>query len=129
MIETGGSRVLIVDDATLVRRYYRGILEGAAFEVDEAWNGLEAIEKLLVTPPDALIVDINMPQMDGLSFLRVLRRQEAAVAAIPAVVISTEAQAQDRDAAFAAGANFYLSKPVTAETLLDYLTLLCGRAR
>ena len=49
-----------------------------AFEVDEALNGVEALEKLLAEPADLLIVDINMPQMDGFTFLRALRRQDAA---------------------------------------------------
>ena len=63
-------RVLVVDDASLVRLYYRDALERAGFEVDEALNGLEALEKLLVAPVDLLIVDVNMPQMDGLTFLQ-----------------------------------------------------------
>ena len=73
-------RVLIVDDANLVRLYYRQILEEAGFEVEEALNGLEALERLLVSPADALIVDINMPQMDGITFLA--RTQAASVAAV-----------------------------------------------
>ena len=63
------ARVLIVDDASLLRLYYREILEGAGYEVDEALNGLEALERVLETPPDLLIVDVNMPQMDGITFL------------------------------------------------------------
>ena len=68
-------RILVVDDANLVRLYYRQILEEAGFEVEEALNGLEALERLLASPPDAVIVDINMPLMDGLTFLSALRRQ------------------------------------------------------
>ena len=56
---------------SLVRRYYRDALERAGFEVDEALNGVEALEKLLGEPVDLLIVDVNMPQMDGLTFLQV----------------------------------------------------------
>ena len=73
-------RVLIVDDANLVRLYYRQILEEAGFEIEEALNGLEALERLLVSPADALIVDINMPQMDGDHLPR--RAQAASVAAV-----------------------------------------------
>ena len=120
-------RVLVVDDAALVRRYYRQALERAGYEVDEALNGLEALETLLITPADLLIVDVNMPQMDGLSFLNILRRQELPAASTPAVVISTEAKPEDKDAARRAGANFYLVKPVSPESLIEYADLLSGR--
>lgn len=127
MAEARKPRVLVVDDANLVRMYYRDALERAGFDVDEALNGLEALEKLLVmAAPDLLIVDVNMPQMDGLTFLKVLRRQALPTAGVPAVVISTEAQPQDIDAARAAGANFYLVKPVTPESLIEHARLLCG---
>jgi two-component system chemotaxis response regulator CheY len=128
MAETSGRRVMVVDDASLVRLYYRDALTRAGYAVDEALNGLEALEKLLIQPADLLIVDINMPQMDGLTFLRTLRRQEGPVAAIPALVTSTEAAVRDFDAARAAGANFYLVKPITQETLIDFVALLGGRA-
>ncbi|HEY9219209.1 MAG TPA: response regulator, partial [Phenylobacterium sp.] len=88
MAERARKRVLVVDDASLVRMYYRDALERAGYEVDEALNGLEALERLLVTAPDLLIVDVNMPQMDGFTFLKLLRRQELPVAGTPAVVIS-----------------------------------------
>jgi two-component system chemotaxis response regulator CheY len=128
MADGAKKRILVVDDASLVRMYYRDALERAGYEVDEALNGLEALERLLMSPPDLLLVDINMPQMDGLTFLKLLRRQEGAVAGIPAVVISTEAGDQDRAAARAAGANFYLVKPLTPEALIDHVLLLCGPA-
>jgi two-component system chemotaxis response regulator CheY len=121
-------RVLVVDDANLVRMYYREALEHAGYEVDEALNGLEALEKLLVAPADLLIVDVNMPQMDGFTFLKVLRRQDLPVSAIPALVTSTEAGPQDKAAAQTAGANFYLVKPVTPERLVAYADLMSGRA-
>ena len=118
--------VLVIDDASLVRRYYRGALEGAGFRVVEALNGLEALEKLLTTAVDLLVVDVNMPQMDGLTFLRALRAKELPASSIPALVISSEGQAQDMAAARAAGANFYLVKPLDQEILVAYASLLCG---
>lgn len=126
MADLGKKRVLVIDDASLVRMYYREALERAGYEVDEALNGLEALEKLLAAPVDLLIVDINMPQMDGFSFLKVLRRQDGPVAATPALVTSTEAGPQDVAAARKAGANFYLVKPVKPEALVEYSALLCG---
>ncbi len=67
--------VLIVDDASLVRLFYRSILEASGFQVEEALNGLEAFEKLQSVTPDLLIVDVNMPQMDGFTFLSQLRQK------------------------------------------------------
>ena len=120
-------RILIVDDAGLVRAYYRDILERAGYRVDEALNGVEALEKLLQEDADLLIVDVNMPQMDGISFLKTLRRQKLPLASTPAIVASTESEAHDMDSARAAGANHYLVKPLREETLLQYVALLSGR--
>ena len=126
MTDNPKKRVLVVEDASLVRLYYRRILEGAGFEVDEALNGLEALERLLLAPVDLLIVDVNMPRMDGLTFLKILRRQDGAAASIPALVISTEAGPHDRTAAMRAGANLYLVKPVDRDLLADYAAMLGG---
>jgi two-component system chemotaxis response regulator CheY len=123
------TRILVVDDASLVRLYYRRILEAAGYEIDEAINGVEALEKLLETAPDLLIVDINMPQMDGITFVRTLRSKELPVSGVPVLVTSTEAGSQDMAAARGAGANFYLVKPIRQETLADYAAILCGVPR
>ena len=126
MTEAGRKRVLVVDDASLVRLYYRAALEGVGFYVEEALNGLEALEKLVTAPMDLLIVDVNMPQMDGFTFLRTLRRQDLPMAATPALVVSTDSSTQDFEAARAAGANFYLVKPVSGEDLAEYARMICG---
>ena len=126
MVDADKPRVLVVDDASLVRLYYRDALEAAGFQVDEAINGLEALEKLLLAPVDLLVVDVNMPRMDGLTFVRTLRRQPMELASIPVLMTSTEAGAQDIAAARAAGANVYLVKPLAQETLADYARALSG---
>lgn len=117
--------VLIVDDARTVRLYYRDILEKAGFAVSEAGNGLEGLEKAAEVLPDLLVVDINMPKMDGYSMLRAVRAQES-TRAIPAIMISTEAQASDAEQAYEAGANVYLIKPVRPDLLRSYVQLLSG---
>lgn len=119
---------MVIDDASLVRRYYREALEHAGFEVEEALNGIEALEKLMLVPVDLLIVDVNMPHMDGFTFLRTLRSKELPLASTPALITSTEAGKQDFAAARAAGANYYLVKPVSRETLAQYAAMLCGVA-
>jgi two-component system chemotaxis response regulator CheY len=118
-------RILIVDDAATVRMYHRAILEEAGYAVDEAVNGIEALEKALTTVYDLYLVDVNMPKMDGYAFLRELRSL-AELAQAPAVMISTEAELVDRTKAFEAGANFYMVKPTRPDTLIGHVRVLLG---
>jgi two-component system chemotaxis response regulator CheY len=122
-------RVLVVDDSSLVRLYYRDVLEKSGFDVDQAMNGLEAMERVLAQPFDLLIVDVNMPKMDGFSFLRELRRSKSEAAALPALIITTEAGREDAEEARAVGANFYLVKPVSEADLRDHVAVLTGYRR
>jgi two-component system chemotaxis response regulator CheY len=119
-------RILIVDDAATVRLFHRQILEKAGYAVDEAVNGLEALEKALQQPYDLYLVDVNMPLQDGFSFLRLLREQPIAQA--PAVMITTEAGHHDREQAWVAGANYFLTKPIKVEALQRLAALLTGGA-
>jgi two-component system, chemotaxis family, chemotaxis protein CheY len=121
-------RVLVVDDAALVRRYVRQALEPAGFEVDEAINGIDAMEKVLATPFDLLVVDINMPKMDGYTFLHAVRAGAPDISSIPALMTSTEAAQHDAAAAQAAGANFYLVKPTGQADLVFYANAMTGRS-
>ena len=123
---TAKARILAVDDSSLVRLYYRSTLEKAGFEVEQSINGIEAMEKVLLQPFDLVIVDVNMPRMDGFTFLRSLRCCANDVAALPALMISTEAQMQDITEARAAGANFYLVKPVAEAELVRHVCVLTG---
>jgi two-component system chemotaxis response regulator CheY len=125
----GGSpvRILVVDDSSLVRLYYRDVLEKSGFAVEQAINGVEALEKVLAQPFDLVILDVNMPRMDGFSFLRSLRRATPDVATLPVLVITTEAGPQDIGEARAAGANFYLVKPVSEADLKRHAFALTGR--
>jgi two-component system chemotaxis response regulator CheY len=117
-------RILIVDDAATVRMYHRGILEPAGYAVEEAFNGIEAMEKALERPFDLYVVDVNMPRLDGYGFLRELRQQD--IPQQPAIMVSTEAAASDEAAALAAGANCYLIKPVRPPQLLTVVRLMLG---
>jgi two-component system chemotaxis response regulator CheY len=117
-------RVLIIDDAATVRMYHRGILQSAGYTVEEAWNGIEAMEKSLDAPFDLYVVDINMPKLDGFGFLRELRQQD--IPQSPAIMISTEAATRDEAAAYRAGANSYLIKPVRPVQLLSHTRLMLG---
>lgn len=120
-------RILIVDDAATVRMYHRDILEKAGYSVETAINGIEALEKVLQTPFDLYLVDVNMPKLDGMGFLRRLREED--VVQSPAIMVSTEAEFKDASLAFAAGANDYLVKPVKPAQLLAHVRILLGEVR
>ncbi len=123
------AQVLVVDDAATVRMYHRKMLGDAGWHVDEAANGVEALEKVLAQPKespfDLYVVDINMPKMDGYSFVRELRRL-GHVAQAPVLMVSTEAQAHDATAAQDAGANCYLVKPAKPTELVLTAALMLG---
>lgn len=129
---TTRKNILIIDDAATVRMYHRKILSDAGWQVDEAINGLEALEKVarqpLEAPFDLYVCDINMPKMDGYSFVRELRRMTQ-VRQAPVMMVSTEAQSQDATAAYEAGANTYLIKPARPAELVLTAALLLGDAQ
>lgn len=121
--------ILVIDDAATVRMYHRKILTDAGWQVEEAINGIEALEKVarqpMDTPFDLYVCDINMPKMDGYSFVRELRRQPQ-VHQAPVMMVSTESQTQDATAAYEAGANTYLIKPARPAELVLTAALLLG---
>jgi two-component system, chemotaxis family, chemotaxis protein CheY len=118
-------RILVVDDSITMRLFYRSVLEAAGFQIDEAANGLEGYERILTKSFDLLIVDINMPKMDGYAMIRAIR-DDATVRKVPAIFVSTEADEKDAALAYDAGANFYLVKPVDPVELADVVRLMAG---
>ena len=118
------ARILVIDDSQTVRMYHRQILESAGYFVDEASNGMEALEKAQINQYDLYVVDINMPVLDGYSFVKRLREGEGKLA--PVIMVSTESEAKDMDIAFKSGASLYLIKPVRPEDLLINTKMLLG---
>jgi two-component system, chemotaxis family, chemotaxis protein CheY len=120
-------QILVVDDGITMRLFYRSVLEAAGFHVDEAANGMEGYERILTHHFDLLIVDVNMPKMDGYTMIRAVRG-DAAVRRVPAVFVSTESNEKDAALAYEAGANLYLVKPVDPVELTDVARLMTGVA-
>jgi len=114
---------MIVDDATTVRMYHRKLVEEAGWDVIEAENGMEALERAGGHDIALMLVDVNMPVMDGYRFVRAARATEG-LSRVPCVMISTEAQLIDSDMAISSGANHYLVKPARPDQLRPILALL-----
>lgn len=106
--------VLLVDDDAEVLRVVARLLESQGHHVTSARNGIEALRRLAVRWPDVMIVDIQMPGMDGLSFLDEVRK-EPTLDALPIVVMTGSALPQS--AAMSRGADGWLQKPFTIEEL------------
>ena len=118
-------KIMVVDDAVTVRMYHRYLMEDLGFEVEEAENGIEALEKGMGNHHDLYLVDVNMPKMDGYKLVEAMRA-DPQLASTPVIMVSTEAEGKDEELAYAAGANMYVVKPADADTLKQYATLLAG---
>jgi two-component system, chemotaxis family, chemotaxis protein CheY len=108
--------VLVADDAALVRMILREILRAEGYSVSEAVNGRDAVERFSEIRPDVAILDITMPEMDGLSALReILQRDPRA----QVIVVSAQSRSELQEQALAAGAADFIAKPFPPQRLLD----------
>ena len=112
-------RILIVEDSPTMRQLLVFALRRLKdVEIVEAQDGMDGLRKVTSDHFDLALIDINMPVMDGLKLIR-LMRGESALADIPIVVITTEGSDEDRERALALGANQYLVKPVQVGRVLE----------
>ncbi len=116
-------RILVIDDSPIVRNLHSVMLKSVGFQTDDAENGFDALEKAMKFDFDLMIVDINMPKMDGFAFCREMRNSDK-YKDIPLLIVSTESEAEDKMKGFKAGANLYLIKPVKPEILIENVNLL-----
>jgi CheY-like chemotaxis protein len=114
---TNGQRtILVVDDFDDTRLLLRTWLERRGFRVVEAENGIQAINQAETESPDLIIMDMQMPQLDGLSATRRIRNLES-MNSVPIVAVSAYGADQFREQALAAGCNEYVSTPFEPATL------------
>ncbi|MEJ5339344.1 MAG: chemotaxis response regulator CheY [Aquificaceae bacterium] len=113
------ARFLVVDDMSTMRKIIRTILNQLGYtSVEEAENGKEALAKLRGGNYDFVLLDWNMPEMDGLETLKQIRAEEK-LKGIPVIMVTAEAKKENVLAAIQAGANNYVVKPFTPETLKE----------
>jgi chemotaxis protein histidine kinase CheA len=131
-LSTGpGSRpgyVLVVDDSPSVRRVVSNMLKSHGWEVQTARDGIEALDVVARKQPAAVLLDIEMPRMDGYELLATLRSQ-AQYASLPLIVITSRAAAKHHQRAISLGANAYVVKPYQDEELLKTLDELVEQRR
>ncbi|MEE8202160.1 MAG: response regulator [Alphaproteobacteria bacterium] len=107
---------LIVDDSAVIRKIARKILEQLNFEISEAVDGQQALDQCRQKMPDAILLDWNMPVMNGIDFLRALRSSDGGDAPV-VVFCTTENDMTHIQEAMAAGANEYIMKPFDGEII------------
>ena len=120
------ARVLIVDDSALARRNLRQILESANCEVDEAEDGLTALERYFIEKPDVVLLDLVMRGMYGLDVLEKLRQLDPLA---KVVVVSADVQTSSQQLVDQAGAKAFITKPFDREEVLGTLNAVLGGTR
>lgn len=107
-------KILVVDDCQTTRKILGLYLKSKGYDVISAENGLDAIEKLASHNVNLIMADLNMPYMDGIELVKTLKA-DPGLSHIPVLMVTTEADPDERQKAMEAGASAYLVKPVTAE--------------
>ena len=120
-MSTGTTRslgfVLVVDDEEQNRTLLRDPLEARGYEVEEAENGLQALQKIAARPPDVILLDLMMPKMDGFEVCRRVRK-DAKTAHIPILLVTALSERKERLMGIESGANDFLNKPVDMQDVI-----------
>lgn len=114
-------RVLIVDDTELNRKVVRTVLTSQGFEVLEAEDGEQAVIMTTEQMPDIVLMDVQLPKLDGYEATRRLRAQES-TRHIPIIALTAHAMPGESERAHEAGCSGYISKPINTRTLVEEMT-------
>jgi two-component system chemotaxis response regulator CheY len=119
-----GKRVMTVDDSATVRQVLHMTLEDAGYDVVEAVDGADALEKLSEESVDMLVTDLNMPKVDGIDLIQQVR-QKPGNRFMPIIMLTTESQPEKKSAGKTAGASGWITKPFRPEQLLAVVRMVC----
>jgi CheY-like chemotaxis protein len=122
----GGQRVLLVEDEENLRRLLRDVLERSGFVVTEAGDGIEALEQIDRAAPDIVVLDLDLPKLDGYGVLRRLRSRRE-TAALPVLVLTAKGDEDSEVLVFEFGATEYISKPLRPRALSARIRSLLKR--
>jgi two-component system, cell cycle response regulator DivK len=121
-----GERILVVEDNDKNMKLFCDVLLAAGYRMLEATTGGEAVELAAAHAPDLVVMDVQLPDFDGVEALRRLRADER-TAAIPVLAVTAQAMRGDRERFLAAGFAGYLSKPVNVRELIGSVRQYCDR--
>lgn len=112
-----GKKILIVEDEPNVRNFVKVYLEFEGYEVVEAKNGREGLERVKADQPDLVVTDIMMPEMDGVTFYKTLRQDEK-TKSLPVIVLTVKDEFEDIKYAYLIGVDEYITKPFDPQQLV-----------
>lgn len=119
-------KILLVDDSRTIRNIQKNVLAQLGHtDIAEASDGVEAIESIKAQRPDLMLVDWNMPNMDGITLVRTVRQSDKT---LPMIMVTTEAEKSRVIEAIKAGVNNYVVKPFTAQTLSEKIEQTMAKA-
>jgi len=118
-----GGRILLIEDEGNILEAIGFILSRAGWEVQGHGNGATALEAVVRTAPDLVVLDVMLPGRSGLEILRDLRGQPG-TASLPVLMLTAKGQSKDRETALELGADAYLTKPFSNAELLETVTRL-----
>jgi two-component system chemotaxis response regulator CheY len=118
-------KVLVVDDSPTIRKLIGYVLKRKDYVIEEAEDGMDAMEKLSNSEIDLVIVDLNMPNMDGISFVKNLRGSYYNLD-LPVIMLTTTSDNELIEAAYGAGINMCLHKPIQPDILINKIESLLG---
>jgi two-component system cell cycle response regulator DivK len=119
-------KVLIAEDNPVNRELLRELLEGRGYEVEEACDGVQALEMVASARPTLLLLDLGMPRLDGFGVIRKIR-EDPELVDLPVMAVTAYAMRGDREKVLDAGFDAYLSKPISAALLAGELDRLLDR--
>jgi two-component system cell cycle response regulator DivK len=123
-----GEQILVVEDNEKNMKLFRDVLQATGFRTLEAASGSEAVELATEHAPDLVLLDIQLPDLDGVEVLRRLRGNER-TGAIPILAVTAQAMLGDRERFLAAGFDGYVSKPVNIVELIGTVRQHCDGSR
>lgn len=120
-----GKLILVVDDSAAIRQSITFVLQQGGYDVVEAVDGKDGLEKLNANNAQLIITDVNMPNMDGITFTKEVRKTEK-FKFIPVIILTTESQNSKMEEGKAAGATGWIVKPFSADKLLGVVKKVLG---
>lgn len=116
-------KVLVIDDSDMVRHFHSNILKSSGFDAEGAIDGMDALEKAYANNYSLMLCDLNMPRMDGITFIQEYRKTGKET---PIIIITTQEELENRQKGYESGANLYITKPVKPDDLILNIKMLLG---